>query len=171
MTLISGQPDGRSEHRIAQCGLDSWSLGDTCHSTVGGWQGMLGSGQEAMHELSVTQSLLEIALRHAQEAGAERVTDLYLVIGEWSSIIDDSVQFYWDMVAQGTPAEGARLHFERLPARAACGVCGQEFAPGGGSLLCPACGSSQLRVLSGDQFQLESIAIEPARPNPQAEAP
>jgi hydrogenase nickel incorporation protein HypA/HybF len=123
-----------------------------------------------MHELSVTQSLLEIALRHGREAGAERVTDLYLVIGQWSSIVDDSVQFYWDLVAQGTPAEGARLHFERIPARAACGDCGCEFAPGGGSLLCPDCGSSRLRVLTGDQFQLESIAIEPAaRTGPPSE--
>ena len=115
-----------------------------------------------MHELSVTQSLLEIALRHGQAAGAQRVTDLYLVIGEWSSIVDDSVQFYWDIVAEGTPAEGAQLHFERIPARAACGDCGHEYSPGEASLLCPGCGSSRIRLLSGDQFQLESIAIEPA---------
>lgn len=121
---------------------------------------MLGGLAAKMHELSVTQSLLDIALRHGQQAGAQRVTDLYLVIGEWSSIVDDSVQFYWDIVAQGTPAEGARLHFERIPARAACGECGREFAPGGESLLCPDCGSSRLRLLTGDQFRLDSIAIE-----------
>jgi hydrogenase nickel incorporation protein HypA/HybF len=114
-----------------------------------------------MHELSVTQSLLEIALRHAREAGARRVTDLYLVIGEWSSIVDDSVEFYWDMIAQGTLAEGARLHFERIPAQAACTDCGREYAPTGESLLCPACGGSRIRLLAGDQFQLDSIAIEP----------
>ncbi|MCJ7512974.1 MAG: hydrogenase maturation nickel metallochaperone HypA [Anaerolineales bacterium] len=120
-----------------------------------------------MHELSVTQSLLEIALRHAREAGAQRVTDLYLVIGDWSSIVDDSVQFYWDLVAQGTEAEGARLHFERIPARAICTDCQREFAPGGGSLLCPGCGGSRLRLLAGDQLHLESIGIEPV---PQARA-
>lgn len=121
-----------------------------------------------MHELSVTQSLLEIALRHGREAGAQRVTDLYLVIGAWSSIVDDSVQFYWDMVAQGTEAEGAQLHFERIPARAVCTDCGREYAPSGDSLLCPACGSSHLRLLTGDQFRLDSIAIEPAaQPSPR----
>ena len=47
-----------------------------------------------MHELPVTESILEIALRHAQEAGARRITDLYLIIGQLSTIVDDSIQFY-----------------------------------------------------------------------------
>ncbi|MCJ7724498.1 MAG: hydrogenase maturation nickel metallochaperone HypA, partial [Anaerolineales bacterium] len=67
-----------------------------------------------MHELSVTQSVLEIALRHARQNNARRITDLYLVIGELASIVDDSVQFYWDMISKDTIAEGARLHFKRL---------------------------------------------------------
>ena len=32
-----------------------------------------------MHELAVTESILEIAKKYAQQAGASRVTDLYLV--------------------------------------------------------------------------------------------
>ena len=64
-----------------------------------------------MHELSITESILDITLRHARQAGAGRVTNLYLVIGQLASIVDDSVQFYWDIVAKGTLAEGAHLHF------------------------------------------------------------
>ncbi|MGD8998651.1 MAG: hydrogenase maturation nickel metallochaperone HypA, partial [Anaerolineae bacterium] len=67
-----------------------------------------------MHELSVTESLLEIALRHAARAGAARITRLNIVVGELSSIVDESVQFYWDIVSRGTMAEGAELHFERV---------------------------------------------------------
>jgi len=58
-----------------------------------------------MHELAVTEGLLEICLRHAEEARAKRVTDLYLVIGELSSIVDDSIQFYWEMISLDTLAE------------------------------------------------------------------
>jgi len=53
-----------------------------------------------MHELSITQGMLEIVLRHAQQARAQRITQIHLVIGDLSSIVDDSVQFYFDFISQ-----------------------------------------------------------------------
>ena len=76
-----------------------------------------------MHELAVTESILNIALDYAERSGATRVTDLHLVIGQLSSIIDDSVQFYWDIVSKETICEGAVLHFERIPAQMICLDC------------------------------------------------
>ncbi len=113
-----------------------------------------------MHELSVTQSLLEVALRHAQAAGAQRVTDLYLVVGQLSSIIDDSVSFYWDIVSQDTPAEGAQLHFRRIPTQLECRSCGESYEPGDRDLACPACHGTDVRVVAGDEFLLEAIDVE-----------
>lgn len=111
-----------------------------------------------MHELMVTESLLEIALRHAREADAGRITDLYLVVGELSSIIDDSVQFYWDFVSEGTPAEGATLHFRRIPAEMVCQECAEAYDPRD-NLTCPACGSANVRIVSGQEFYLEAIEV------------
>ncbi len=45
-----------------------------------------------------------------------KVTDIYLRLGQLSSIVDESVQFYWDVISQGTLAEGAQLHFTHVPA-------------------------------------------------------
>ena len=67
-----------------------------------------------MHELAVTESILDIASRHGQEAGASKVTDIYIVIGQISSVIDDSVQFYWDMISEDSICEGSTLHFQRV---------------------------------------------------------
>ena len=114
-----------------------------------------------MHELAVTQSLLEIVLRHARQAGAPRVVEIHLVIGQLSSIVDDSVAFYWDIVARGTPAEGARLDFRRVPARFQCLACSHEYAPPPETLACPACSSQQVRVIAGDEFSVESIEVDP----------
>jgi len=113
-----------------------------------------------MHELSVTQSLLEITLRHADLASARRVTRLNLVIGELASIVDDSVQFYWDIVSQGTIAEGAELHFERVPGALRCLGCGHIFPLNGRDYTCPACGEKQVVAVGGDDFRLESIEVE-----------
>jgi hydrogenase nickel incorporation protein HypA/HybF len=113
-----------------------------------------------MHELSVTESILEIALRHAQPARARKISDLYLVIGQLSSIIDDSVQFYWDFISKDTPAEGARLHFKRIPAEFRCQDCDQAFKLCSGDLGCPNCSSRNVKITAGEEFYLEAIEVE-----------
>ncbi len=115
-----------------------------------------------MHELSVTESLLEIALRHGQNAQARRITDLYLVIGRLSSILDESVQFYWDMISQGTICEGARLHFQRIPATLLCLDCNTTYTLAGELTGCPQCGGEHVTVTGGDEFRLDSIEVETA---------
>ncbi|WP_420642164.1 hydrogenase maturation nickel metallochaperone HypA [Candidatus Leptofilum sp.] len=112
-----------------------------------------------MHELAVTESILEIALRHAEGSKATHITDLYLVVGELASIVDDSVQFYWDFVSEGTIAAGATLHFRRVTAQMQCQNCQHTYAPRE-SLPCPACGSTHCKVIAGEEFYLESIEID-----------
>ncbi|MGA9532743.1 MAG: hydrogenase maturation nickel metallochaperone HypA [Anaerolineales bacterium] len=113
-----------------------------------------------MHELPVTESILEIAQRHAQEAGAKRITDLYLVIGQLSSMMDDSIQFYWDILSEGTVAAGATLHFERIAAELLCLDCSQRYELDGEDLACPHCGGAKVKVVDGEQFQLQAIDVE-----------
>jgi hydrogenase nickel incorporation protein HypA/HybF len=113
-----------------------------------------------MHELAVTESILEITLRHAEEAGARRVTDIHLVLGDLASIVDDSVMFYWDMISKDTLAEGANLHFRRIEAQMECQDCGSRYKPDGRHLRCPECQGGQVRVISGEEFRLEAIEID-----------
>ena len=114
-----------------------------------------------MHELPITQGILETAVTAAQQAGAQRITAIDLVIGALSSVVDDSVQFYFDLLSQGTLAEGATLRFRRTPASATCLDCGFTFeatlplAPA-----CPACDSPAIRVEGGREFFVESIEID-----------
>lgn len=115
---------------------------------------------DEMHELSVTQNILEIALHYAHQQDAQRITRLYLVIGDLSSIIDESVQFYWDIISRDTIAEGAALHFERIPARMVCSECAYTYSPEPGTLACPVCYSPNVQLIAGDEFRLEAIDIE-----------
>ena len=113
-----------------------------------------------MHELSVTESVLEIACKHAEKAQAVKVTDIYLEIGRLSSIVDESIQFYWDMISKDTLCEDARLHFKRVPAKLICLECQQEYTLEKDLEPCPNCGSARIRVLTGDEFNLDSIEIQ-----------
>jgi len=113
-----------------------------------------------MHELSITEQIAEIAVRHGEKNQAQQVTDLYLVIGELSTVIDDSVQFYWDLITDQTICKGAKLHFNRIPALFRCLDCNKEYQLSKGELTpCPHCGSTQMEILQGKEFHLESINI------------
>lgn len=113
-----------------------------------------------MHELPVTESILSIALKHAESAGAKRVTEIYLVIGDLASIIDDSVSFYWDIVSKDTAAEGAKLIFKRVMAEFLCLECNDRFHPDGIDFYCPSCSSQRVKVVAGDEFSVEAIQVE-----------
>ena len=113
-----------------------------------------------MHELSVTESLLKIAVEHAEKANAGRVTDLHIVIGDLASMVDDSIQFYWDIIAKDTIAEQATLHFRRVPAQLQCNTCSEKYQPTDKELICPNCHGIGARIISGEEFFLESIDVE-----------
>jgi hydrogenase nickel incorporation protein HypA/HybF len=112
-----------------------------------------------MHELAVTESILEIATQAAIEHAATKVTDIYLTLGQLSSIVDESVQFYWDAISQGTVAEGAQLHFRHIPARLRCKDCGTEFNLTEELTPCPSCQSIALEIIQGEEFQVDAIEI------------
>lgn len=113
-----------------------------------------------MHELSVTESILDIAKEYAQKSGATRVTSINLVIGQLSSIVDDSVQFYWDFVAENTICAGARLIITRIPAKLVCQDCQFEYEIEERLTPCPHCSSYNTKLISGEEFYLDSMEIE-----------
>lgn len=113
-----------------------------------------------MHELSVTEHILNIALKHAAENQAVRVTDLYITVGRLSSIVDDSIQFYWDIISDATICKGAQLHFNRIPAQIQCDDCATIFTLESELTPCPECSSTHLKILTGEEFFLDSIEIE-----------
>lgn len=115
-----------------------------------------------MHELPITQSILDLALEHANRAGGGRVTGIHLVIGELSRVVDDCMQFYWDLISEGTPAQGAMLHFRRVSLEFSCRDCGKVFRPQEAlDYRCTSCHGSRVAVERGDEFRLEAIDLEP----------
>jgi hydrogenase nickel incorporation protein HypA/HybF len=114
-----------------------------------------------MHELAVTQSIIEIVSRHAERAGARRVLSVNLIIGELTGFVDDSIQFYFDFLSKDTPVQNAQLIFERIPPRARCHECGIEYAPPDSRLwTCPECGALGGEIIAGREFSVASIEIE-----------
>jgi len=113
-----------------------------------------------MYELQAAQSILEKALRTAQERHAARIKNLHLVIGEISELDRASIQNHWDELSQGTPAEQAHLHFRLIRAEVQCMSCFQKYHPENRRIHCANCGSFGAKILSGEEFYVESIDMD-----------
>jgi len=112
-----------------------------------------------MHELSITQNILNIVTEHARRAGAQKVTAINLVVGELTGFVDDSIQFYFDMLSPETVAAGAKLVIRRIPAKARCRTCGEEYTWQGRNWACPKCSALGGEILCGREFFVDSIEV------------
>jgi len=113
-----------------------------------------------MNERNATQGLRDKALQQAAKKHAVRITDVYVVMGEHSDYLAESVRFFWDELCKGTMAQEARLHFRKIEAELQCMACFTRYRPVGRTIQCPKCGSNGARVLAGDEFYVEAVGVE-----------
>jgi hydrogenase nickel incorporation protein HypA/HybF len=110
-----------------------------------------------VHELSVASAIVDTATRHAD---GRRVTSVQLRVGHLRQVVPESLAFYFEHVARGTPCEGARLEQEVVPAVLRCDDCRYVWELDEAAFRCPLCNSSAARVAGGDELEVESIEIE-----------
>ena len=117
-------------------------------------------GQKTLHELSLTQSLLEIAEEHARRENATAITSITMEIGALSGVVPEAIEFAFEVCTEGTLAEGASLKINHIPALGRCQKCGQESKME--SLLdgCSACDSYALDILKGQEMALIEMEID-----------
>jgi len=112
-----------------------------------------------LHEYGITKNVLETVLQQTEAKGAGHITEIHFVLGGHSDVEPESVRLYFAEVSAGTPAEGATLHFRRLPARYRCWDCAKTFETSRGEARCLACGSVRIQPLAGDEFYAESVEV------------
>jgi hydrogenase nickel incorporation protein HypA/HybF len=114
----------------------------------------------AMHEMSVTMSLMDLVLEEAAKAGAKKIVGVNIVLGEMTGIIDHYVQANFELLSQDTPAEGAALTFKNIPQQARCRQCSHVFQPTDLAWNCPKCQSLEIEITGGNELYVESIEVE-----------
>ena len=113
-----------------------------------------------MHEFSLTKRIVSLANHAAMENGAARVTKVRLVVGEGSGIVPESVQLYFDQIAQGTPAQGAALSVRLVKPEMRCPACQRNYVRPPFSFACPVCGTLGNPTEIGSEFYVESVELE-----------
>lgn len=110
-----------------------------------------------MHEFTLTQNILETALKSAD---SKRIVKVDLLIGPFSDNREESIQFYWRDLAKGTPGEGAQLHFQHVTVDRKCIECGGTFSLEDDESICMYCQNDHSQLLGDDDVKIESIVVE-----------
>ena len=112
-----------------------------------------------MHEMALTESMLEIALEEARKSGASRVARIRLDVGALSAVEPEALLFCFSAVSAGTAAEGAELVIERIEGAGWCPDCertvsiSERFDP------CPECGGYKVQITKGGELRIRELEV------------
>jgi hydrogenase nickel incorporation protein HypA/HybF len=110
-----------------------------------------------MHELSIAEAVVDIAVRHAD---GRPVAAVELKVGHLRQVVPSALEFAFELVAQGTPVEGAELRMEVVPAAGRCRGCGEDSELPGFPLVCGSCGGLDVDVTQGEELRVDSLELE-----------
>ncbi|MGA2851933.1 MAG: hydrogenase maturation nickel metallochaperone HypA [Terracidiphilus sp.] len=123
-----------------------------------------------MHEISIIESILEVAEEKARDANSPSITVIKLRLGEFTAIAREALEFAFDVARLGTLAERAHLEIEVVPMVFHCAVCDGDTHPTSSiSFICQHCGFP-LKIVSGRELQIEYIEIDEYCPESKAVA-
>ena len=114
-----------------------------------------------MHELAVTRSILEIALRNAEDEKASRIVSIGVTVGELRNVVEEWMQRYFDYLSRDTIAAQARLRVHESPIVFKC-PCGEHFVVSREDLaraFSPCCGQQGVVLVSGNEFYVNDIEV------------
>jgi len=113
-----------------------------------------------MHELSVTQGILDIVIDEAQKHNVKHISSIKLIVGNLCGVMPQLIQDYFDLLTVSTAAEGAKLIVEKVPAAIKCEECGEESIIDKFRLKCPQCDSINVKIITGKEFYIDSMEVE-----------
>jgi hydrogenase nickel incorporation protein HypA/HybF len=112
-----------------------------------------------VHELSLSGAIVNTVVKHAE---GRSVSVVSLRVGRLRQVVPDTLDFYFGFVANGTVCEGARLEQEIVPGVLHCRDCATGWQIEFPNFRCESCGGTNVDVLSGNEFEVESIEVEEA---------
>ena len=113
-----------------------------------------------MHEMSLCEAVVEIAVEEARKGGAARIRAVVLEVGALGHVDPDALAFCFSAVSRGTLAENARLIIERVPGSGCCLDCAKTVPMTERFGACPECGRRHVQMSHGDELKLRELEVE-----------
>ena len=114
-----------------------------------------------MHELSIVSSIVESVTGSVAAYPGAQVREVRLRVGALAAVVEDSLQFCYEIAVQNTPLAGSRLVVNVLPVIAHCEPCGRDVKLASlQSFRCPLCGQPVTELRQGRELEIDCVEIE-----------
>jgi hydrogenase nickel incorporation protein HypA/HybF len=113
-----------------------------------------------MHELSIAQSIVELAEQQLQKHKAVFAEELELEIGSLAGIEWSALKFALDSVVKGSRLENVRIVRRTIAGEGRCSDCETQFPVKNFLSACPVCGSYRVKIVKGKELRIKSIVIK-----------
>jgi len=113
-----------------------------------------------MHELSIAQSIVELAEREARSHYANSVEELELEIGSLAGIEWVALEFALESAIKGSLLEDSRIVVLRIAGEGRCSDCESLFPVENLFSSCPACGSYAVKIIKGQELRVKSLVVK-----------
>ena len=113
-----------------------------------------------MHELGITQSIVEIALRAAEGQQAKKIHSVTLEVGSLAGVVAEALEFCYEACTKESLLEGSRLIIEAVPARARCRDCAADYLLTDLLTCCPHCNSAAGDLICGEELRIKEMEID-----------
>lgn len=110
-----------------------------------------------MHELSLCSAIADTVAGHA---AGRAVHGVRVHIGAYRQVVPDTLTYCWEIQTVGTELEHCELTVVTVPAVITCRTCGEDSTLDSPILLCGSCDGADVRLVTGEEFLIESIDVE-----------
>ncbi|MFA4919222.1 MAG: hydrogenase maturation nickel metallochaperone HypA [Thermodesulfovibrionales bacterium] len=113
-----------------------------------------------MHEVGITQGILDIAIENCKKRGYTGIESIKVKIGKAAGVMPDSLLFAFEAMKVGTIAEKAVLIIDEIPVSGYCNGCSSDFSVDDAYVItCPKCGHLSLRIDTGRELNIDEMEV------------
>lgn len=113
-----------------------------------------------MHELSVTQGILNIVIDQAKKHEVKKISKIRIKMGVLSDLLPESINYYFSIISKDSIAEGSVIEVEKLPLKVCCKDCGHVSEIDIKKFRCLSCSGQNLKIIQGNEFYIDSLEVE-----------
>ena len=88
------------------------------------------------------------------------IVGINLVVGDYTGVVEDAVNFYFAFLSKDTIAAGAQITYTHVSGQLRCRDCDLLFPLQKRDFCCPKCEGRRVEIVGGRELYIESMEVE-----------